>query len=139
MSTCPGNMLYMPPEALQSYPRETSDNFDKLDVFSFGVLMLRVYTQQLPLPTALYDRQNKPKTEIQRRLHLLNEVEDDAMKQLAMECLHNTPESRPHTRDLVKRINQLQPRVNTCTNRLDKSKCIYILAYIHIYILQEYI
>ena len=99
ISTCPGHHLYMPPEALQSDYTVTSDNFDKLDVFSFGVLILHVYTQQWPQP---FDEHKLTKTEVQRRQHLLDKVDSNVMKQLAMECLHNLPESRPHTDDLVK-------------------------------------
>ena len=47
ISTCPSALVHMPPEALQSDYKVTSDNFDKLDAFSFGVLILHVYTQQL--------------------------------------------------------------------------------------------
>ena len=104
MFRCPGNQFYMPPEALQSDYTVTSDNFDKLDVFSFGILILYVYTQQWPEPTDAVDENNRPRTEVQRRQHLLDKVENDTMKQLAMECLHNQPQSRPHTSDLVIRI-----------------------------------
>ena len=104
MSTCPGSILYMPPEALQSDYKETRDDCDKLDVFSFGVLILHVYTQELPIPTGAFDEHNRPRNEVQRRQHLLNKMENHNMKQLAKDCLGNDPQSRPHTLDLVRRI-----------------------------------
>ena len=105
MTTCPGNQSYMPLETLASDKyRGTSDNFDKLDVFSFGVLILHVYTQQWPTPTGTFDKHNRPRTEVQRRQHLLDQVKDDIMKQLSKDCLHNQPQSRPHSIDLVRRI-----------------------------------
>ena len=106
MSTCPGNQLYMPPETLQSEDKykETRDNFDKLDVFSFGVLILHVYTQQWPKPTGTFDKHNRPRTEVQRRQHLLDQVENHHMKQLALDCLNNDRQHRPHSIDLVRRI-----------------------------------
>ena len=105
LSQCPGTMVSMPPETLTSDKyRGTSDNFDKLDVFSFGVLILHVYTQQWPKPTGTFDEHNRPRTEVQRRQHLLDKVEDDTMKQLAEKCLHNQPQSRPYTLDLVRTI-----------------------------------
>ena len=106
MSKCPGSLLYMPPETLQSEDKykETRDNFDKLDVFSFGVLILHVCTQQWPKPTGTFDEYYMPRKEVQRRQHLLDQVENHTMKQLATECLHNIPQCRPHTIDLVKRI-----------------------------------
>ena len=108
LSQCPGTMVSMPPETLRSDKyKGTSDNFDKLDVFSFGVLILHVYTQQWPTPTGTFDENNKPRTEVQRRQHLLDQVENHTMKQLAMECLHNDPQSRPHTSDIIKRIESI--------------------------------
>ena len=108
MTTCPGNVLYMPPEALQCSDTETlrsedkytvtNDNFDKLDVFSFGVLILHVYTQRWPQCI------NNVKSEVQRRQHLLDKVKCHNMKQLAEDCLHNLPEYRPHTLHLVREI-----------------------------------
>ena len=98
LSTCPDTVVHMPPEALQSDYTVTSDNFDKLDVFSFGVLILHVYTQQWPQP---FDEHKLRKTKVQRRQHLLDKVDSNVVKQLAEECLHNLPESRPHTDDLV--------------------------------------
>ena len=102
--TCPSTLVYMPCEAFQSDYTVTRDNFDKLDVFSFGVLILHVYTQKWPTPTGTFDEHNRPRTEVQRRQHLLDQVDDNVVKQLAVECLHNLPESRPHTDDLVTRF-----------------------------------
>ena len=104
MSTCPGSILYMPPEALQSNYKETEDDCNKFDVFSFGVLILHVYTQELPRPTGAFDEQNKPRNEAQRRQYLLKKMENHNMKQLAEDCLRNDPQSRPETLDLVRRI-----------------------------------
>ena len=102
---CRGTKISMPPEILTSNKyKGTSDNFDKLDVFSFGVLILHVYTQQWPQPTGTFDEGNRPTTEVQRRQHLLDQVKNNTMKKLAMECLDNDPQSRPHTSDLVIRI-----------------------------------
>ena len=46
MSLCPGNVQYMSPEALEEPPCYT----DKLDVFSFGVLLVQIITRQFPNP-----------------------------------------------------------------------------------------
>ena len=105
MSTCPGTQVYMPPEAQKVNFKETSTNFDKLDVFSFGVLILHVYTQEWPEPTDPFDEHNMPRTEVQRRKHLIDKIKSSiTLKQLAEQCLQNQPQSRPHTSDLVKRI-----------------------------------
>ena len=98
--------VYMPPEVLahDSNYTVTSDNFDKVDVFSFGVLILHVYTQQWPIPTSTFDECNMPRSEVERRKHLLDKVKFDDIKQLAEKCLYNLPKSRPHTLDLVRSI-----------------------------------
>ena len=107
MSTCPGTMVYMPPEAQKLNYKETNDTFNKLDVFSFGVLILHVYTQEWPEPADAFDEDNMPRTEVQKRAHLLESVEIEDLKQLAEQCLNNRPQLRPHTIDLVKRISNV--------------------------------
>ena len=107
MSSCPGALPYMPPEALNPDFKETCDNFDKLDVFSFGVLILHVYTQKWPKPGNMIDEKNMPRTEIQRREHLLNEIDSNILRKLAEQCLDNQPNSRPHTSDIVSEVKNL--------------------------------
>ena len=46
LTLCPGNLQYMPPEALDQPPSYT----DKLDIFSFGVLLVQIMTRQFPDP-----------------------------------------------------------------------------------------
>ena len=108
-TACPGTILYMPPESLASDSKykATRDNFDKLDVFSFGVLILHVYTREWPEPTAAFDHNNKPKTEVERRQHLLDKVDSGIFKKLAIQCLNNQPQFRPHTLEIRQRIEQL--------------------------------
>ena len=112
MSTCPGTLPYMPPEALKPDYKETSDNFDKLDVFSFGVLILHVYTQKWPKPGDLFDESNMPRTEIQRRMHLLVEMDSNIMRKLAEQCIDNKPNLRPHTSVLVSTVKKLVDSAN---------------------------
>ena len=97
LSKFPGHQLYMPPEILKDGYRLVGD---KLDVFSFGILILHVYTQQWPKPSDL----RSDCTEVEKRQHLLDKVEDDVLKQLAIDCLNNDPQDRPCTSDLVRRI-----------------------------------
>ena len=46
LTTCPGTVAYMPPEALSEEPEYT----DKLDCFSAGVLMIKIITRKFPKP-----------------------------------------------------------------------------------------
>ena len=43
---CPGTDVYMPPEAVRDKPVYT----EKIDCFSFGVIVVQILTQQFPMP-----------------------------------------------------------------------------------------
>ena len=43
---CPGTDVYMPPEAVQDKPVYT----EKIDCFSFGVIVVQILTRQFPMP-----------------------------------------------------------------------------------------
>ena len=47
LTLCPGNVLYMAPEALDEAKSYTA----KLDVFAFGVIVIQILTKQFPNPT----------------------------------------------------------------------------------------
>ena len=47
LTLCPGNLLYMSPEALDEAKTYTA----KLDIFSFGVIVIQILTRQFPNPT----------------------------------------------------------------------------------------
>ena len=46
-TTCPGASVYMPPEAIE----ENSVYSEKIDCFSFGVIVLQILTQEFPKPS----------------------------------------------------------------------------------------
>ena len=47
LTLCPGNLLYMSPEALDEAKSYTA----KLDIFSFGVIVIQILTREFPNPT----------------------------------------------------------------------------------------
>ena len=47
LTLCPGNVLYMSPEALD----EAKSYTPKLDIFSFGVIVIQILTRLIPKPT----------------------------------------------------------------------------------------
>ena len=56
LTLCPGNPLYMPPEALDKGSKITHTRVvqlytAKLDIFSFGVIVIQILTRQFPNPT----------------------------------------------------------------------------------------
>ena len=56
MTTCPGTPAYMSPEALDEPPVYT----EKLDTFSFGVLLVQIGSRQFPEPTDRFKRIEVP-------------------------------------------------------------------------------
>ena len=98
----PGTILFMPPEAMQ----EQSHYNEKLDIFSLGVLMLEVATQQPPRVRLVGIGTVK---EIVRRREDLSKLEEDhPLKPLILSCLEDDPKERP---DIVTVHTQLQAMV----------------------------
>ena len=103
MSKNPGHMHYMPPEVkLPTEFQENIRNVDKLDIFSFGVLIAHVYSQQLPIPIGTHSETTRlPLTEVQQRMTYIDAVDDEVVKKLSQDCLQIFPKERPHTSDVV--------------------------------------
>ena len=88
-TTQPGTVLYMPPEALLKDTRFT----DKGDVFSLGVVMLEVATQEPP-SCSIVEIGTVP--EVDRRAKDLSKVPDNhPLKALIRACLEDDPKERP--------------------------------------------
>ena len=86
----PGCIPYMPPESLVDQKAKFTS---KGDVFSFGVMMLEVGTQDPP-STWLNNIGGTP--EIERRANDLSKLPDDhQLKPLILQCLRDNPEERP--------------------------------------------
>ena len=114
LTLCPGNVLYMSPEALNEVPRYS----DKLDVFSFGVLQVQIVTRQFPNPTDRFEVINDPQydeeirlvvLETQRRQAHLQLISDNhPLKPLALQCLKNKDRERPSAQQLSERMSELK-------------------------------
>ena len=110
---CPGNLLYMSPEALDEAKSYTA----KLDIFSFGVIVIQILTRLFPNPTdrfrtvyvAEYDemlRRGVP--EAQRRIEHLNLIPDNhSLKPLAISCLMKEHQ-RPSAVELSETLSNLK-------------------------------
>ena len=108
LTGCRGNVLYMPPEAHAEYFRVESSALDKFDVFSFGVLILHIFTQKMPIPNNLFDENQQPRKETERRQQYIDEVRNCTFRQLAVHCLSNQPKERPSSSDVVQRIRGMR-------------------------------
>ena len=94
----PGTILYMPPEALVDKPHFTH----KGDVFSLGVLMLHITTQEPPSCGLVGIGTQK---EVDRRAADLAKIADDhALRPLIYRCLADKAEERPSCEEVWKDI-----------------------------------
>ena len=115
LSTAPGNLAYMPPEAKSEAP--TYDT--ALDVFSFGVLTLFVAIQEFPeLPMNLYfdiprDIRDRGEEEVFIRGQWVSKLKERyPLSPLIYHCLQRDPSKRPT-------VNQLRENyLGSLNNRL---------------------
>ena len=106
LSVAPGNSVVMPPESLRDNPVYNH----KLDVFSYGCLILHVFTHEWPEPSAQY----VPKTgffqrgnyslvnEWDRRVRYTSAISNDnPFYYFAKSCLENDSNIRPTMNDAI--------------------------------------
>ena len=114
LTLCPGNVLYMSPEALDEAKIYTA----KLDIFSFGVIVIQILTRQFPNPTDRFRlvyssefneelRRVVPETE-RREAHLKLIPDTHSLKPLALQCLKNKENERPSALQLSERLSELK-------------------------------
>ena len=114
LTLCPGNLLYMSPEALDEAKKIYTA---KLDIFSFGVIVIQILTRQFPNPTDRFCtislpqvneevRRVVPETE-RREAHLKLIPNTHSLKPLALQCLKKENE-RPSALQLSGRLSELK-------------------------------
>ena len=110
LTSNPGTLDYMPPEALEGGKYDVS-----LDMFSFGHLSIHVLLQRRPHPLLrpIYREAGKlvARTEVERRERYLTEMmsilgggDSHPLYQLIIHCLHDEPEARPSSADVLHQI-----------------------------------
>ena len=114
LTLCPGNVLYMAPEALDEAKSYTA----KLDVFSFGVIVIQILTRQFPAPTNRFQNLQVPGVDgdvrllvpdKERRKVQLNLIQDThVLKPLAIQCLNKKDSERPSALELSERLSELK-------------------------------
>ena len=114
LTLCPGNLLYMSPEALDEAKTYTA----KLDIFSFGVIVIQILTRHFPNPTDRFCtislpqvneevRRVVPETE-RREAHLKLIPDTQFLKPLALQCLMKEERQRPSALQLSERLSELK-------------------------------
>jgi serine/threonine protein kinase len=108
LTSNPGTLDYMPPEALES-----GEYNEKLDVFSFGHLSIHVLLQRRPHPllrhTYKFEGKLTPRTEVERRQLYLDEMKSTLylggshpLYCLVIQCLQDDPCRRPSCASILK-------------------------------------
>ena len=114
LTLCPGNVLYMSPEALD----EAKSYSAKLDIFSFGVIIIQILTRLFPNPCNRFRtihvpefdeplQQLIPDTE-RRQSHLQLISNTHFLKPLAIQCLKKNESERPSAVQLSERLSELK-------------------------------
>ena len=125
LTLCPGNLLYMSPEALDEAKTYTA----KLDIFSFGVIVIQILTRQFPNPTDRFrtvpvsskeeDKEEDDEDEDEevrrvvpetkrREAHLKLIPNTHSLKPLALQCLKKKERQRPSALQLSERLSELK-------------------------------
>ena len=82
----PGSPAYAAPEASNPYLQSS-----KMDIYSFGALVLEMLTGQLPAPDD--------------RLGLLRKVQHQQLLRLIRRCLNTNPDDRPSAHDIISELD----------------------------------
>ena len=114
---CPGTNVYMPPEATKEKPMYT----EKIDCFSFGVIVVQILTRQFPKPGDQMQRVeiNHPGLprgtlmvcipEVDRRQNHINQVDPNhTLLVVALDCLKDKDTERPSAQQLCERVEALK-------------------------------
>ncbi len=119
MTTCPGTPAFMSPEALNEPPVYT----EKLDNFSFGVLLVQTTTRQFPKPTDRFEsiQVSAPRNpsriveakvaipELERREAHINLIEPThPLLPIACHCLKDRDIERPSSQQLCQTLDALK-------------------------------
>lgn len=119
-TTCLGTEVYMPPEALlvsAQRPVAGREGLEKIDIFSFGVLILQILTRKFPNPgrrqmlvkekciQGQNETLSKNIPEITCRKEHIDLVDSKhKLQSMFLKCLSDTPRQRPTAKWLCEKI-----------------------------------
>ena len=117
---CPGTEVYMAPETVQEDPVYT----EKIDCFSFGVIVVQILTQLFPKPgnrlqKVQFSHPDLPRgtlmvcvPEIDRRQSHISQIDqNNPLLQIALDCLRDQGEGRPSAIQLCRKLAKLKEGV----------------------------
>ena len=110
----PGTAAFMPPEAMPARPKYTS----KVDIFSFGVLVVHTLSGEWPTPSGVYAEHPRdpgrmiPVNEFERRRESIDRIsEGHPLLCLIEQCLSNVASRRPDAAEVVRQLQTEHVRV----------------------------
>ena len=108
-SSIKGTLVFMSPEALEDPPRYN----DKLDIFSFGSVVISTLTHVWPIPsppTYLKRRKVLARNELQRREQYCEmfTAEEKIFLPIVQRCLKNAPDKRPSSKELMRELQRIE-------------------------------
>ena len=110
----PGTAAFMPPEAMPARPKYTS----KVDMFSFGVLVVHTLSGEWPTPSGVYAEDPRdpgrmiPVNEFERRRESIDRIrEGHPLLGLIELCLSNVASRRPDAAEVVRQLQAEHVRV----------------------------
>lgn len=115
LSLCPGTKAYMSPEALKEPPNYT----EKLDVFSFGVIVLQLLTRLFPRPTSSIRDVEDSRSQGRRVQEIVSERErrkdhimlierNHPLLETILDCLNDEGRRRPTASRLCQIFSELK-------------------------------
>ena len=115
LSLCPGTKAYMSPEALKEPPNYT----EKLDVFSFGVIVLQLLTRLFPRPTSSIRDVEDSRSQGRRVQEIVSERErrkdhimlierNHPLLETILDCLNDEGQHRPTASRLCQIFSELK-------------------------------
>ena len=123
MTQTPGNICFMPPEALVPNPQ-----YDKsIDLFSFGVVMIHLFSGEFPMPgrvvCAKPDGIMIAASEAERFEEYLSAIgHDHVLMDLILRCISNHPPQRGNAPEIVLRLKNTVPlSLPSFANKLNPS------------------
>ena len=101
---CPGTLGIMPPEALQEQPVYDT----KLDVFSFGTLVLHTVNHEFPMSYEVGQCKRKGEMQIAKRQHAIDKMGNShCLHKTVLQCLQDVAKKRPMIADVQNTLEKL--------------------------------
>ena len=117
LTQCPGTPVYMPPEAVKDKPVYT----EKMDCFSFGVILVQILTLQFPDPgdrrIEIEDHRYSSGVveiripEIERRQNHISKIDvSNPLLSIALTCLKDDASERPSAQELCTKLEAVKTK-----------------------------